>query len=57
MIAPTELRNIIRSGLLSFPVTPFDANNCFHNATFAEHLEWLSPYKIAGLIVAGSGHW
>ena len=53
MIAPTELRNIIRSGLLSFPVTPFDSNNCFHNAIFAEHLEWLSPYKIAGLIVAG----
>ncbi len=53
MIAPTDLRTIIRSGLLSFPVTPFDAEDKFNANAFAAHLEWLSPHKIAGLIVAG----
>lgn len=53
MISPLELKSIIRSGLLSFPVTPFDENDNFNAKAFAEHLEWLSPHKIAGLIVAG----
>ncbi len=53
MIAPTDMRDIIRSGLLSFPVTPFDAEDNFNAKAFAAHLEWLSPHKIAGLIVAG----
>lgn len=53
MISPQELKSIIRSGLLSFPVTPFDENDNFNAKAFAEHLEWLSPHKIAGLIVAG----
>ncbi|WP_212591669.1 5-dehydro-4-deoxyglucarate dehydratase [Antarctobacter heliothermus] len=52
-MAPTDLRTIIRSGLLSFPVTPFDADDTFNANAFAAHLEWLSPHKIAGLIVAG----
>lgn len=53
MIDPTALRDIIRSGLLSFPVTPFDAEDRFNPSAFSAHLEWLSPHKIAGLIVAG----
>ncbi len=53
MIAPNDLRDIIRSGLLSFPVTPFDTSNSINTSAFAAHLEWLSPHKIAGLIVAG----
>lgn len=53
MISPTDLRAIIRSGLLSFPVTPFDADNNFNAASYAKHLEWLSSYPVAGLIVAG----
>ncbi|MEV8468075.1 5-dehydro-4-deoxyglucarate dehydratase [Fluviibacterium sp. DFM31] len=52
-MTPTELRDIIRSGLLSFPVTPFEDNDRFNDRAFAAHLEWLSPHKIAGLIVAG----
>ncbi|WP_198548560.1 5-dehydro-4-deoxyglucarate dehydratase [Mameliella alba] len=50
---PIALRDIIRSGLLSFPVTPFDADDRFNPTAFSAHLEWLSPHKIAGLIVAG----
>ena len=53
MISPTDLRDIIRSGLLSFPVTPFDGEDNFNAAAYSAHLEWLSPHKIAGLIVAG----
>lgn len=53
MIAPEDLRDLIRSGLLSFPVTPFDCEGAFNSHAFAAHLEWLSPHKIAGLIVAG----
>lgn len=53
MIDPTDLRDIIRSGLLSFPVTPFDAGDNFDPAAFAAHLEWLSGHPVAGLIVAG----
>lgn len=53
MIAPTDLREIIRNGLLSFPVTPFDATDRFAPTPFAAHLEWLSSYPVAGLIVAG----
>ena len=53
MISPEDLRDLIRSGLLSFPVTPFDCEGAFNPNAFAAHLEWLSPHKIAGLIVAG----
>ncbi|MES2845186.1 MAG: 5-dehydro-4-deoxyglucarate dehydratase [Pseudomonadota bacterium] len=53
MIAPNELKELIRNGLLSFPVTSFDAEDRFDPAAFAAHLEWLSSYPVAGLIVAG----
>lgn len=53
MIDPIALRDIIRSGLLSFPVTPFTADDEFSSHAFSAHLEWLSPHKVAGLIVAG----
>lgn len=53
MIAPTDLRTLIRSGLLSFPVTPFDSDDNFAPGPFRAHLEWLSAHPVAGLIVAG----
>tara|TARA_R110000868_G_scaffold80018_12_gene227389 strand:+ start:676 stop:1581 length:906 start_codon:yes stop_codon:yes gene_type:complete len=53
MIAPDELKSIIRTGLLSFPVTPFDAEDTVDTAAFSAHLEWLSGYPVGGLIVAG----
>lgn len=53
MIAPDALREIIRNGLLSFPVTPFDSDDSFAPKPFAAHLEWLSGFPVAGLIVAG----
>ncbi len=53
MIQPTDLRDIIRSGLLSFPVTAFDEHDRFDPRAFAAHLELLSAHPVAGLIVAG----
>ena len=47
MIDPYALRDIIRSGLLSFPVTPFDADN-----RFARRIPGAS-----GLAVAASCRW
>ncbi|MGO4916388.1 5-dehydro-4-deoxyglucarate dehydratase [Pseudogemmobacter sp. W21_MBD1_M6] len=52
-MTPNDLKSIIRTGLLSFPVTPFDADDNFNATAFSEHLEWLSAYPVAGLIVAG----
>lgn len=53
MMNPADLREVIRNGLLSFPVTPFDSDDNFARTPFQSHLEWLSQYKVAGLIVAG----
>ena len=53
MMAPEDLRETIRGGLLSFPVTPFDATDTFDPKAYTAHLEWLSPNPIAGLFVAG----
>lgn len=53
MIAPNDLKELIRNGLLSFPVTPFDAEDRFDGKALRAHLEWLSAYPVAGLIVAG----
>lgn len=53
MLDNLELKSRITNGLLSFPVTPFSADGSFSPTAFLAHLEWLSDYPIAGLIVAG----
>lgn len=53
MYSTIELRDVIKSGLLSFPVTPFTPENTINEASFCKHLEWLAEYEVAGLIVAG----
>ncbi len=50
---PQELKNIIGEGLLSFPVTDFDANGDFNAKGYAERLEWLAPYGASALFSAG----
>lgn len=52
-MTPQELQTQIGSGLLSFPVTPFDADNQFNPKAYAAHVEWLSGYPAAGLFAAG----
>lgn len=53
MLDNNDLKERIRTGLLSFPVTPFDDSGNFAPSPFKAHLEWLSDYPVAGLIVAG----
>ncbi|MEO6918730.1 MAG: 5-dehydro-4-deoxyglucarate dehydratase [Collimonas sp.] len=50
---PQELKQILSSGLLSFPITDFDAQGDFRPGTYAERLEWLAPYGASALFVAG----
>jgi 5-dehydro-4-deoxyglucarate dehydratase len=48
-----RLKTQIGSGLLSFPVTDFDAKGEFNQAGYADRLQWLSAYDCAGLFAAG----
>lgn len=53
MTTPQELKQIVSEGLLSFPVTDFDAQGEFRADTYAGRLEWLAPYGASALFVAG----
>jgi 5-dehydro-4-deoxyglucarate dehydratase len=50
---PQELKATLSSGLLSFPVTDFDAAFNFRAASYARRLEWLAPYGASALFAAG----
>ena len=50
---PQDLKNIMSSGLLSFPLTDFDAQGNFNARGYAERLEWLAPYGASALFAAG----
>ena len=50
---PQELKSIMGSGLLSFPLTDFDANGDFHKKGYQQRLEWLAPYGASALFAAG----
>ncbi|MHA6729232.1 5-dehydro-4-deoxyglucarate dehydratase [Devosia sp. A369] len=48
-----EIKAKIGTGLLSFPVTDFDAAGEFDRDSYAKRLQWLSSYDISGLFAAG----
>ncbi len=50
---PQDLKQIMSSGLLSFPVTDFNADYSFNAKGYAERLEWLVPYGASALFAAG----
>jgi len=50
---PAELANKLKDGLLSFPVTAFDANLEIDEAAYRKHLAWQSSFDVAGLFAAG----
>ena len=50
---PQELKSIMGSGLLSFPLTDFDAEGNFDKKGYIERLEWLAPYGASALFAAG----
>jgi 5-dehydro-4-deoxyglucarate dehydratase len=52
-MSPQELKTVLESGLLSFPLTDFDAGLRFAPKPFADRLEWLQPYGASALFAAG----
>ena len=52
-MTPQELKSIMSNGLLSFPLTDFDADGNFNARGYAERLEWLAPYGASALFAAG----
>ncbi|WP_309683717.1 5-dehydro-4-deoxyglucarate dehydratase [Polaromonas sp.] len=50
---PQDLKSIMSQGLLSFPVTDFDAQGNFNAKSYARRLEWLAPYGASALFAAG----
>jgi 5-dehydro-4-deoxyglucarate dehydratase len=52
-MTPQELQRALSSGLLSFPLTDFDADLQFNPRGYAERLEWLMPYGATVLFAAG----
>ncbi|MCQ2029018.1 5-dehydro-4-deoxyglucarate dehydratase [Stutzerimonas zhaodongensis] len=48
-----ELKSILSSGLLSFPVTDFDQQGDFNREGYIKRLEWLAPYGATALFAAG----
>src|SRR3546814_9234247 len=52
-MTPLEIKAQIGSGLLSFPVTTFDAAGEFHAGKYREHVAWLADFPAAALFAAG----
>ena len=52
-MTPQELKAAVPRGMLSFPLTDFDANGEFDPAACARRLEWLSAYPSSALFMAG----
>ncbi|WP_040261774.1 5-dehydro-4-deoxyglucarate dehydratase [Pseudomonas massiliensis] len=52
-MTPQELKSILSAGLLSFPVTDFDAQGDFNPQGYIKRLEWLAPYGASALFAAG----
>lgn len=52
-MAPRQMAEKVGSGLLTFPITQFDAENRFDEAVFREHCAWLLGYDVAALFAAG----
>ncbi|TFZ05415.1 5-dehydro-4-deoxyglucarate dehydratase [Ramlibacter henchirensis] len=52
-MSPNELKQALSSGLLSFPLTDFDAELRFDARGYTGRLEWLMPYGATVLFAAG----
>jgi 5-dehydro-4-deoxyglucarate dehydratase len=50
---PQELKSVLSSGLMSFPLTDFDEQGEFDASGYKSRLEWLMPYGATVLFAAG----
>ena len=48
-----EVKKAISDGLLSFPITDFDANAAFDAESYRKRLEWFASHDISAVFVAG----
>ena len=53
LMSPDALADRLKSGLLSFPVTHFDAELRVDETRYREHLAWQTSFDVAGLFAAG----
>lgn len=51
--SPEDLGRRLGQGLLSFPVTHFDAEGAFVEGAYREHCDWMLSFELAGLFAAG----
>ena len=51
--SPTDVAQQLGSGLLSFPVTHFAADQSFDETAYRQNIAWLSGYDASGLFAAG----
>ncbi|MDQ0322600.1 5-dehydro-4-deoxyglucarate dehydratase [Pararhizobium capsulatum DSM 1112] len=52
-MTPQEIKATLGAGLLSFPVTHFDAEGKFAPESYKRHVEWLSSFDAPVLFAAG----
>src|SRR5215216_297855 len=52
-MTPQELKDAVPRGMLSFPLTDFDASGEFDARASTARLEWLSAYPSSALFMAG----
>lgn len=50
---PADMARTLGGGLLSFPVTHFDADGGFLEGAYREHCAWMLSHELAGLFAAG----
>ena len=50
---PVEMARSLGGGLLSFPVTHFDADGVFAEHAYREHCAWMLSHELSGLFAAG----
>jgi len=53
MMSPEEIKAVLGTGLLSFPVTHFDQEGHFQQESYQRHVEWLSGFEAPVLFAAG----
>ena len=49
----TSIRQRLGSGLLSFPVTHFDADGAFSEDSYRRHCAWMLDHELSGIFPAG----
>jgi 5-dehydro-4-deoxyglucarate dehydratase len=52
-LSPSDMIRQVGSGLLSFPVTHFDAEGQFNETAYRAHCDWMLQHDVAALFAAG----